>query len=136
MTERLGCDIEHVWLTAMLLGSPLLLTPMVPESLRWICVLFALLIGLLILAPYSVLVTKGGVSLIAIRATIFIKWDDIVRVKYNGILKIVIIKAGRTVALMPFGIWAYSRSHSDYRAFLDLLNSRLDDKRVIGSSLF
>lgn len=135
MEERLGCDIEHVFMTVVILSPPLLVSPAVPEPWRWLCLAWAAVLGIIAISPYSVLITDEGISVISIRVTVLIKWKDVVRVRYNHRLRLISIRGVRNSAVLPMGCFIHDRSRDDYFMLVEILQARLEPDRIERSKL-
>ncbi|HMO20352.1 MAG TPA: hypothetical protein PKD05_15240 [Candidatus Melainabacteria bacterium] len=136
MKERLGCELEHVWLTVALACMPLFFCFGIPAEFRGIVFLFVIAVVLILFAPYTVLVTEAGLTITSISKTMFIRWVDIKKVKYNNTFKLLVIYSVRGIAVIPFGIWVHTGAPEAFYMLMDYVNTRLDVERVEKSSLF
>lgn len=135
MKERLGCDLEHVWLTMALACMPLFFSFCIPAEFRGIVFVFVLITILILFAPYTVLVTEMGLTISSISKTLVIPWVDIKKVRYNNTFKLLIIHSGRSMAVIPFGIWVDNKASEGYFMLMDYITTRVDQDRVEESSI-
>lgn len=136
MKERLGCDIEHVWLTVALACMPLFFSYAIPAQSRGVIFLFVIIIGFILFAPYTVLVTEMGMTISSISKTIVIPWGEIKKVRYNNTFKLLVIHSSRSMAVIAFGIWIDTRATEGYYMLMDYVHTRIDQDRVEESNLF
>ncbi len=136
MKERLGCDLEHVWLTMALACMPLFFCFTIPAEWRGIVFIFVIITVLILFAPYTVLVTEMGLTISSISKTLVIPWANIKKVRYNNTCKLLVIYSQRSLAVIPFGIWLHTQASEGYFMLMDYITTRVDPERVEESSLF
>lgn len=136
MIERLGCELDQVWLTLALVSMPMILALAIPEELRGFLIIFAILAFLVPFAPYSVEVKETGISVISFFITTNLEWKDVVSVRYNNTFKLMTIKTDKHFVFIPFGIWIHTRAPESHFMLLDYVNKNVEQPRVRSASLF
>ena len=135
MIERLGCEMEQVWLTLAFAALPMFLVMAIPEDFRWI-ILFSAVASLLVpFAPYSVTVKETGLTISSIASSTSINWSDIAKVQYNNPCRLMIIKTENHYAVIPFGIWFHTRASDSFFMLLDYVNKKVPPFKVKASNL-
>lgn len=130
MIEKLGCELEQVWLTLALASMPLLLILAVPEGLRGFLIIFVVLSFLVPFAPYMVEVKESGLNVISIFITTSFDWKDVVSVRYNNTFKLMNIRTDKHYIVIPFGIWFHTRAAESHFMLLDYVNKNVDPERI------
>lgn len=135
MIERLGCEMEQVWLTLALASMPLMLILAIPEECRWFLVFSAIASILVPFAPYTIAVKETGLKISSVFRTVEISWSDVLNVRYNNPCRLMIIRTDKHYAVIPFGIWIHTRASDGYFMLLDYVNRNVSAHKVKSSKL-
>ena len=128
--ERLGCELEQVWLTLALVSMPFFLILAIPEEARGLLLFFLVLAILVPFAPYSVDVKEHGIVISSVFTTHSVKWSDIQKVRYNDNFKMLTIKSRKHFTVIPFGIWFHTKATNSYFMLMDYINKNVDPEKV------